>query len=50
MFEKLKKFIEDNKILTRKELQNNYPYKYKLFCKLSNEEKDKLISVQDPSK
>lgn len=44
--EEFNKFINDNNISSRKELQDNYTYKYKLFCKFSEAEKNYLLPIQ----
>ena len=42
-YEEIKKFIEDNKIACRSILEETDPIIYKNFCKLTIEEKDRLI-------
>lgn len=42
-YEEIKKFIEDNKITRRSILKETNPIIYKNFCKLTIEEKDRLI-------
>lgn len=49
-YEEFKKFIDDNNIISRKVLQEKYAYKYKLFCKFSDKEKEILLPIQKQGK